>query len=262
MRNKSKLKTIISVTIVLIAVFAITKNLVAKVMISNGVQAITGLKVNMKSINIGIFRTSIHIKDLEIFNPSGFKDSFMLHAPEVYADYNLGDFLRKKAHFEEIRLELKELIVVKNAEGELNLKSLNVVKKKKEDNAPEKKKSSFEIDVLELKIGKVIYKDYSQGVQPKVREYDVNIDGRFKNIKDPRTFVRLILFKALVNTEISSITNFDLLSLGEDLGDVLGATSKAAGTVTGKAIGAVGDVAESVTKKATGAIKKILPFGK
>ena len=160
MRNKSKLKTIISVTIVLIAVFAITKNLVAKVMISNGVQAITGLKLNMKSVNIGIFRTSIHIKDLEIFNPSGFKDSFMLDAPEVYVDYNLGDFLRKKAHFEEIRLELKELIVVKNAEGELNLKSLNVVKKKKEDNAPEKKKSSFEIDVLELKIGKVIYKDY------------------------------------------------------------------------------------------------------
>ena len=258
------MKKLIVVILVLLVLFTITKNFMAKVVISTGVRAITGLKLSIKSVDIGIFRTLINIKGLEIFNPDGFEDRLMADAPEIHVDYNLGDFLRKKAHFEELRLNLKKLIVIKNREGELNLNSLRVVKKKERDSSVSEKGkvSRLEIDSLELKIEKVIYKDYSTSGSPKVREYDVNINERYQNIKDPKTFVNLILFKALINTGISDVTNFDLVSLGQGLGDTLGAASKTAGKTAGKVLGTTGDTVKGVTEKTVDTIKDMVPFGK
>jgi len=257
------MKKLIIVVLILFAIIAVTKNLVTKIVISAGVRAITGLELNIKSVNIGIFETLIGINGLEIFNPDGFEDRLMADAPEIYVDYNIGELLKKKVHFSEMRLDIKELVVVKNKKGELNLDSLKVVKKKESADAKKiRKKSNLEIDVLQLKIGKVTYKDYSSGRTPKVREYSLNINERYRDIKDSRTFARLVLFKALVNTGISDIVNFDMISLGEGLGDTLGSASKVAGKTTGKVLEATGDAAKEVTEKTTNVIKSILPFGK
>ena len=257
------MKKLITIVFILFAIIAVTKNLVTKIVISVGVQAITGLELNIKSVNIGIFETLISIKDLKIFNPDGFEERFMADAPEIYADYNIEDLLKKKIHFSEIRLDLKELVVIKNRDGELNVNSLKVVKKKQSVRAKAgHKRSNLEIDVLQLKIGKVTYKDYSSGRTPKVREYNININERYRDIKDSRTFARLVLFKALVNTGISNIANFDMISLGEGLGDTLGSASKVAGKAAGKVLESAGDVTKEVTEKTTNAIKSILPFGR
>ena len=257
------MKKLISIILILLVVIAVTKDFVAKIVISKGVQTITGLELNIKSVNIGIFETLISIKDLKIFNPDGFEERFMADAPEIYADYNIEDLLKKKIHFSEIRLDLKELVVVKNRDGELNVNSLKVVKKKQSVRAKAgHKRSNLEIDVLQLKIGKVTYKDYSSGRTPKVREYDLNINERYRDIKDIRMLARLILFKALVDTGISNITNFDVASLGEGLGDTLGSALKVTGKTAGKVLETTGDVAKEVTEKTTKVIKSILPFGK
>ena len=257
------MKKLIIIILILFAIIAVTKNFVTKIIISAGVQAITGLELNIKSVNIGIFETLIGIKGLEIFNPDGFEERLMADAPEIYADYNIGSLLKKKVHFSEIRLDLKELVVLKNKKGELNLDSLKVVKKKESAGIKKsREKSNLEIDVLQLKIGKVTYKDYSSGRTPKVREYNLNIDERYRDIKDSRTLIRLVLFNALVNTGISNIANFDMISLGEGLGDTLGSASKVAGKTAGKILETTGDVAKEVTEKTINAIKSILPFGK
>lgn len=257
------MKKLIIIILILFAIVAVTKNFVTKIVISTGVQAITGLKLNIKSVDIGIFETLIGIKGLEIFNPDGFEDRLMADVPEIYADYNIRGLLKKKVHFSEIRLDLKELVVVKNEKGELNLNSLKVVKKKESaDVKNSRKKSNLEIDSLQLKIGKVTYKDYSSGTTPKVREHSLNINERYRDIKDSRALARLVLFKALVNTGISGITNFDVASLGEGLGDTLGSASRVAGKAAGKVLETTGDVAKDVTEKASNVIKSVLPFGK
>ncbi len=257
------MKKLIIIILILFAIVAVTKNFVAKIVIFTGIRAITGLELNIKSVNIGIFETLIDIKGLEIFNPEGFEERLMADAPEIYADYDIGDLLKKKVHFSEIRLDLKELVVVKNREGELNINSLKVVKKKQSAEAKAgRKRSNLEIGVLQLKIGKVTYKDYSSGRTPKVREYDLNINERYQDIKDIRMLARLILFKALVDTGISNITNFDVASLGEGLGDTLGSALKVTGKTAGKVLETTGDVAKEVTEKAANVIKSILPFGK
>ena len=281
------------VLVILIALF-FGKNVVIKTSVTAGVRAMTGLKLSIRSMDFGIFKTLIGINELQLYNPSGFVDKLMIDCPEIYVDYDLGAFMKGRTHLEEVRLNLKEFIVVKNEAGELNLDSLKVVKEEEVIDKDKKEKSKtreLQIDILELRIDKVVYKDYSKGTPPKVKEYNVNIDDRFENITDPNTFGRLIIVKALKNTTIASLTNFDLgklqrgisgtvrktaekaletpgraIEIGKDAGEKARETAeekvKKAIEAEKKAGEKVKETAEEAVEKAADAIKKILPFGK
>jgi hypothetical protein len=274
---------------ILIALF-IGKNMIIKTSVTTGVKAMTGLKLSIRSMDVGVFKSLIGINELHLYNPSGFEDKLMMDLPEIYVDYNLGAIIGGKAHLEEVRLDLKEFIVVKNEAGELNLDSLRVVKEtegevaEKDDGKKEKTKMpDIQIDLLTLKIDKVIYKDYSKGTSPKVKEFNVNIDERYENITDPQSFVRLIIVKALKNTTIASLANFDIEKLQKGLTEAarkaaekamqtpdkaVEAGKKAAEETVEKATNAGKDAGEKIqetaretVEKATDSIKKFLPFG-
>jgi len=264
-----KVIKIVAVVLVLVIVMSFAKNIMAGAIVSAGVKAITGLKLEIKNMNVGVLRTLIGVRGLKLFNPPGFKDSLMADVPELYVNYDLGAFFKKKVHLNELKLNLKELIVVKNKKGELNLNSLKVVKKKKETAGKDAKKTHFQIDALELKIGRVIYKDYSTGGAPKVREFNVDVEERYENITDPRALGKLIIFRALVNTTISSLANFDLGPLKEGLNRTLNKATKIVQGTAGKALEAgkeIGVKAEEsameAAEKVKGIIGSLLPFGK
>jgi hypothetical protein len=265
---------------ILIALF-IGKNMIIKTSVTTGVKAMTGLKLSIRSMNVGVFKSLIGINGLQLHNPQGFEDELMIDFPEIYVDYNLGAFMKGKTHLEEVRLHLKEFIVVKNEAGELNLNSLKVVKAaedekggeeetKKGDGAKEKTKMpDIQIDLLALKIDRVIYKDYSKGGSPKVKEYNVNIDERYVDITDPQSLGRLIIVKALKNTTIARLANFDIGTLQKGLAETVRKTAAKAMETQAKAVEAGHDLIEEKTsetakeaiEKASDAIKKFLPFG-
>lgn len=258
---KGIVKIVIIILVVLVALY-IGKNVIAKTAVSAGVRAVTGLKMSIRSMDIGVIKTLVGIKDLRLYNPAGFKDKLMVDMPEIYADYDLGAFFKGKVHLEEVRLNLREFVVVKNEKGELNLDSLKIVQAKK-GKAPAgaeeaKKAPEIQIDELELKIGKVIYKDYSKGGAPSVQEFNVNINERYSNITNPYTLANLIVFKALVNTSISNLANFDLGPIKEGLGNTLGTASKIAQDAAVKALEGVKAKSEGVVAEAVEKTEKIL----
>lgn len=282
---------------VLIALF-FGKNMIIKTSVSAGVKAMTGLKLSIGSMNVGVFKSLIGINELKLHNPQGFEDDLMIDLTEIYVDYNLGAFMGGKAHLEEVRLNLKEFLVVKNADGQLNLDSLKVVKETEgeeveKDNEKKEKTEmpDLQIDLLDMKIGTVIYKDYSKGTPPKERVFNVNINERYENITDPQSFVRLIILKALKNTTIASLTNFDLEKLQSGISGTVKKTAEMAQVAKDRAIEAgkdasekaketaeetvgkaaeagkdagdkVKEAAKDTVDKAADSIKKILPFGK
>ena len=293
---KREVITIPAIVLVLLIALFFGKNVVIKTSVTAGVRTMTGLKLSIRGMDFGIFKTLIGINELQLYNPSGFVDKLMIDCPEIYVDYDLGAFMKGRTHLEEVRLHLKEFIVVKNEAGELNLDSLKVVKEEEKEVIDEGKKEKtktreLQIDVLELRIDKVVYKDYSKGTPPKVKEYNVNIDDRFENITDPKTFGRLIIVKALANTTIASLTNFDLGKLQRGISGTVRKTAEMALQTPGRAIeigkdagGKAKETAEEKVKKAieaekkagekvkkdaketvekaADAIMKILPFGK
>jgi len=252
-----KIKIILVALLILCVPVIITKNIIAKSALSAGVKAITGLRLSMQSMNVGIIKTLIDIKGMKLYNPPGFKDALMVNMPEIYIDYDLGAFLKKRVHLEEVRINLKDFIVVKNEKEQLNLDALNVVKAKKGTQPTQEKAKmpEIQIDELRLKIGRVIYKDYSRGSPPIEREFNINIDEHHKNITDANALGSLIIVKALRNTAIRKLINFDLGSLQQGIKDTAQKALETSKETLDQATQSIGKTLEETSE----AIKKIIP---
>jgi len=261
---KENIKMIIGVLVVLVAL-SVCKDLVVKVAVEKGVEIVTGLKLSTRSFNVGILNGVVSIKGLRLFNPKGFEDPVMIDMPEIYVHYDLPAILTGKLHFQQVRINLKDFIVVKNEKGELNLDSLNVVKAQKEGKKTEAKAGmpGIQIDKLQLKIGKAMYKDYSGGGKPSVREFNVNLDETYTNIRNPYVLVSLIVVRTLSNTTIASLSNFDINGLSGTISDTLSSVGKAATDAVGAAGQTVQKTAEETVKKTADTLEGILksPFG-
>ncbi|MDD5450156.1 MAG: hypothetical protein PHO42_06160 [Candidatus Omnitrophica bacterium] len=272
----NRLVKILIIILAVIVLLAFTKDLLIKVAIERGAQMVTGLPLRIQHFRAGVINTLIDMKGFMLSNPASFKDRVMLDAPEIYVRYDLLSIIKGTMHLPEVRIDIKEFVVVKNEKGELNLDALKTVQAKKTGKKPEQaaKAPKMQIDILQLKIGKAVYKDYSGGGEPVVREFVININEKYTNITDPNTLVSLIVFKTLVNTSISGLANFDLKELQgiasgtlknaqKLVGDVAGEANKAfegAGDITKGAVKGAGDVAAGAEKGVKDLIGA-LPFG-
>jgi hypothetical protein len=230
-----------------------SKDLVAKSVITGTIKAITGLSLDIKSVKVGLLTTNIEVEGLKLHNPPNYQDKTMVDIPQIYINYNLGAFLKKKIYLQKLKLYLKEFVIVKDKDGKLNLNSLKIIEEKEKKPKPEEKKEKLppmQIDVLELKIDRVLYKDYSQGVPPKVKEYNIYLNERYTDISDPQKLAELIIYKAMIKTTIAKLVDFNLDLLGEDLKGVLKKTTTILGESATKTLEVGGEKIEEVGKKA------------
>jgi uncharacterized protein involved in outer membrane biogenesis len=257
---KKIFKFLIVFMIIFFAAVLVGKNFIAKTAVTSGIKAVTGLQMDIDKMDVGLLSTMVGIYGMTLQNPSDYSDRVMVHLPEIYVDYALNAFLQGKTHLEEVRIDLKELHVIRDKDGKLNIESLKVAKKEKEAGEPgEKEKTEIKIDILDLKIGEVSYKDFTLGREPKPLKYNVNLHEKFHNITDLNEMGKLILVKALMNTNIAKLANFDIDSLKSGISETL----KKATDVT-KPVQEVGEKASEAVEEMTDDIKEKLklPFGK
>ncbi|MFH1360486.1 MAG: AsmA family protein [Candidatus Omnitrophota bacterium] len=269
---------ILIIVLAVLLVLGITKNLLMKAAIQGGVKTVTGCSLSMQKFGFGILTTKTDIRGLKLYNPAGFVDKVMLSMPEILVDYNLTSLFKGKAHLSDMKINMEEFVVVKNKDGKVNL---NVLKESlaKEEAPGEKPKEAkkkakmpeIQIDNMELKIGKVIYKDYSKGGEPTIKEYDINLNEQYKNINNVQSLVGLIVFKALAKTSIAALANIDLAGFKDAASDALASAKevavKAADTAK-EAAKKTADTAKEAAQKtgdamkgATEKIGGLLPFG-
>ena len=260
-------KSLIVASLVVVA-FILLKNMIASAAFSGGVKAITGLNTQVRGVQVGLFNTSVGIKGLRVLNPSGFPDRVMVEVPEIFVDYDLGSFLKGKAHLETVRLHLSELNVIKSADGKVNLQSIKALEpaKAREATNPSQpgRAPEFQIDVLELKVGKVVYKDYASS-PPMTQEFNVNIDERYEHITNPYVFSGLVVSRALMKTTVGRLANFDVAGLQANVTEALKLSAgqltstlmegTAAAEKLGK--GAWGSATDTI-KDTTSSLKKLL----
>ena len=110
----------------------------------------------------------------------------------------------------------------------------------------------MQIDLIKLKIGKVIFTNYSKGDRPSVKEMDLNIEETFEDITSPSALVKAIVFKASVHTDLEDLA---VLGLRNIAGDTLSSTIG----VAAEAVGVVGDTLNKTTEKVRDIIE--LPLG-
>ena len=237
-------KKILLVILIIFAAVFLFKDLLARLIISSAVKAMTGYELKIKSINIALLKSQVGVGGLLLHNPQGFPDKLMVDMPKIFVYYDLGAFLKGKAHLRELAINLKEFTVERNAAGKLNLDNL------KPFLASKGKPVEFKIDVLNLAIGKIVFKDYSAGQVPSVREFKVNLNERFENIDNPEKLIKLIVVRSLASTNIAGLTGFDLNSWKKEV----------SGTIK-QATSAVSQTIQQTTGGLEKDIKSILQFG-
>ena len=254
-----KLPVIAGIFVALAVGVVLAKNVIAKTAVMGGVRAMTGLDLQIRGMQVGLFKRAVGIQGLVLKNPSGFPDPVMMDLPDLYVAYDLGAFLARKIHLQEVRLHVKEFNVIRDRQGRLNLDSLKVVQESKGQTAPPQKTPQpapeMLVDTLHLQIGKVVYKDYSHGGKPVVQEFPINLDEQYAHITSPQAFAALVVSRALVRTSLARLTNINLASLQSLVQNPMGSVTQAVGMARSGAVAGVNLVAGGAKSAAQGATK-------
>jgi uncharacterized protein involved in outer membrane biogenesis len=234
------------VVVIAIAVFA--RNSIVKYGGPIVARLTADLKLAIDDVDIGFPGTYAGLMGVTVNNPSGFPDEPMISAPEVYVDYTIPGLMGRSIHLEELRLNVDQIVIVRNADGRINVKELlppSQAGPGEPSGPPE-----FKIDSLSLKIGKVIYRDYTMGDPPREQVFTLNIDDQYANVSSPGGIAALIVGKALMNNALYSLSSLDLQGLTGMAGNALGGLDTTLQQV-GNAASAVGGIATNIPVKGT-----------
>lgn len=218
------MRRILLLIIILVVGTLVLKNVLVANIIVKAVKSMTGLQVYLGKADLGITKTYFGLSDLKVLNPSGFNDEVMADLPRISADYDLGAFLKGNIHLQQLTVELKQLLVEVNNQGKANINSLKALVPKGGGKPPPK----IQIDILRLKVEKVLFKNYAAGAQQE-REINVDLEEEFKDITNPDSLVSLIVFKALSKTDIAGMANIDLSGLKQNALNQLGGRAESLG---------------------------------
>ena len=259
------IKKLIFIIIVVIVLIIIGRNIIVKTVVPIAARSSEGIKISLGSVNIGLTDALIGIKDIEVKNPKGFPEGNMVEINEIHIDPVVADIFKDKVHLTEVRFDLDNLLIIRNENGDFNFKMLTQAKKIQdgdEDDVPddvkERKKYKIQIDSLILKLGTVVYTDYSVGSEPKTVTFNINLDEEYEDITNPVLIGSIIFTKIMTQTSLSSLTGINMSSINDvldfDTADLKHLHGKVLGNETVNKIG--GKATESI-KKASDAIKKI-----
>ena len=234
---------LIVVLIVALVVLVLARNVVVKAVAESGVKAVTGMPLSIGKLDLNLVNTLVDIENLVVKNPSGFHDTSLVDIPKIFVDFKLSDMLKGKVHLKALEFDMKQFTVVKNEKGELNLDRLRALQGTQKPSAQRPvpgpktpaKPLPVQIDMMHLKIGKVVYVDYSSG-KPSSKEFFISLDQSYQNITDLNNVVRLIVLKAMVSSGISNVVNFDIGGLQGTLTGAFNTSTKLAAQAAAKSL--------------------------
>lgn len=269
-RRKVKMGKLLSkvfgIILIVIVVVVLFRNFIIKTVATVGFKSATTLPLKIGHFNLGIISSKLEIKDLRIENPKDYKnDRLLADMPEIYVDYRIKPLLTGKIHIDEIRYHLRELVIVVRADGTKNIDNLLIMKKakkteekakkapKEDSSKTAKKKTNVQIDNLSFRVDTVKFIKYDEEGEAKTKEWNINLDANYEDIKSLEAVGGLILTKAIAKTTIASLTNLDLGGLNSIVSGSLGAGKEAATKIMGTAT----DTASETLKGTTSGIKNI-----
>ncbi|MCX5716285.1 MAG: hypothetical protein NTV07_05480 [Candidatus Omnitrophica bacterium] len=192
-----KFLTVLGVVVFSLVGSVVFSNQVIKTAVTVVASKITGAPVHMDGFSLNILSSTIRISGFKMFNPDGFPAGILVSCPKIKVIYDCASLFKQKRHFLIVEIELKEMGLVKNKEGKLNVDSLTIAQQSNSSSP-----IPMQIDILTLSIGKIVYKDYTIGAEPSVQVYDVNIQKIYKGIPSAQQLALLVLAEPMKATAI------------------------------------------------------------
>lgn len=235
---------ILAVLLLLLVALFLARNIIARKSVEIGAKKITGFPLEIGSIDLGLFSSKVEVHDVKLMNPSGFQEKMFVDMPQLYVDYRLGSMLSGAPHINDMLINIKQLVVVKNEKGDSNAMKLKGVVSSGGSSS-----TKYRVDKLRIHVGTVTLKDHSRAGLGD-RNYPLNIDATYINITDSTDITRLVLLTVMSRVNLPGI-GISTEDLKKNLGNVTG--------FAGKTLENVSKTAEEAGKGLFDTIKKAVP---
>ena len=182
--------------------------------VSLGIRIVYGTKLHIDGISLSTSAKSLEIRGFTVYNPPGFPKGRAVYLPRVHAIYDLPALSRGKLNFKQVDIDLKELVLIKNALGKFNVDSFKFVKKATLAQTKTKRDSLVHIDLLNLYVEDLVSKDYTQGNDPYVCLNDIHRKDTFRDIKDIQQLKSIVLAAPLREAGVKGAIVCGVAALG------------------------------------------------
>lgn len=214
------MKKIIKIAIIVLIAFfilGIIKDQIIKSVVSAVASNVTGAEVSIRGFSLCVLSQSVRIRDFKMYNPKGFSPKgILLDLPKTDVTYDLLSLLRGRLHLLRVDVVLKEIGLEKDKEGRLNVDALKIIEEERQKEAAGTKPSkplALQIDLLNLAMGRVVFKDYSAGLEPAIKVYDINLKKSYRNITSAQQLTALILAEPLKHAGIKGAAIYGVSAL-------------------------------------------------
>lgn len=116
---------ILALFLVLGGVLVLSKDALLKSLAERRIRQETGLPVTLGQFRAGLISASLHIQDFKLFNSPEFGGAVLVDLPELYLEVDPARMASGKLHFKVVRLHLRELNLIRNKDGRLNVEALS-----------------------------------------------------------------------------------------------------------------------------------------
>lgn len=197
------IKKLIFLFIILNLICFLLSFIFLKQIIEYTVSKYIGFKIKIGQLNFNPLEGRIALRELSIYNPPQFREKVMAYLPLLKLNFKWVPFLKGNIVVTDMFINISAINIIKIKGGYLNITALKsfpakVNKGKKEKlllrRKSLKEKSKIKIAHLRIKIGKIIYKDYSKKPY-KIKKFNINSDREYYNIENIRTLRDKILVK-------------------------------------------------------------------
>jgi hypothetical protein len=198
---KKLLLGMIAIFLALVIVVFFARNLIARTSVEYGAKKITGFPLTIGSVDLEVFSSKVDVHDLKLMNPPEFQEQMFVDMPELYVDYRLGSMISGAPHVNDMLINIKQLVIVKN-KTDSNVQKLKGVVSG--GGGSSSSSAKYAVDKLRVHIGTVTVKDFSRA-KPYEHTVSLNVDATYKNITDSTDITRLILLTVMGQVHLPDI---------------------------------------------------------
>ena len=150
--------------IVLFLALILFRDAVLKAVAEHSIEDETGLRAVIGELRTTLGSGAVRVRDLKLYNPPEFGGTLMADVPELVVDLDATQAADGKLHFRQLKLDLAELNVVRNAAGRFNLDGVEKRIRERLHQRRKKRGAKFKfefagIERLQLNMGQVLYTD-------------------------------------------------------------------------------------------------------
>lgn len=191
-------------------VFGFFRSEISRWAVTMAVSKVTGAPARIDHFSFGLFNHQAKIKGFKLYQPKGYPKGVLVDIPVIFVDYDLSALLKGRLYLRQLTVEVKEAVVIRDAAGQLNVDQLKIAKKEQDPSS----EIRLRVDSLTLSVGRVVYQDFSHGVQPRTEAFYLNLKGKqYQNISSMRQLATLILVETIRPTAIKGALTYGAATL-------------------------------------------------